>query len=123
VTSDPLDLRIALARTLLRPAESAAAYQIDVSTNRVIAMRQISDPESIPSRVKGLSDHGMFIPCDISPAGITEIENAIDLSRGFRTGKIARDKTAHIFCQRYTKFARSLARTSLYLAFERNLRS
>jgi hypothetical protein len=74
-------------------------------------------------RAKGLSDHGIFISCDICPAGITEIENAIDLDCGFRTSKIARHKTAHIFSQRYTEFARSLARTLLYLAFECNLRS
>jgi hypothetical protein len=50
-----------------------------------------------PSRVKRLSDHGVFIRCDICPAGIAEIENAIDLDRGFRTSKIACHKTANVF--------------------------
>jgi hypothetical protein len=75
------------------------------------------------SRVKGLGDHGIFIPCDICPAGTTEIEDPIDLDCGLRTSKIACHKTAHIFRQGYTEFARSLASTSLYFAFERNLRS
>jgi hypothetical protein len=70
-------------------------------TNPVTALlRQAQQPsQSWPfaSRVKGLSDHGIFIPCDICPAGITEIETAIDLDRGFRTSKIACHKTAHIF--------------------------
>jgi hypothetical protein len=74
-------------------------------------------------RVKGLGNHGIFVPRYIGAAGTPKIENAVELNRGFRASEIARHKTADVFRQRHTKFARSLTRAPLHFVFECNLRS
>jgi hypothetical protein len=92
-----------LVRSTIEKSWSRQELPISQATSRS-AKPTAATLSLFPSRVKGLSDHGVFIPCDTCPAGITEIENTIDLVRGFRTSKITCHKAAHIFRQRYTEF-------------------
>jgi hypothetical protein len=55
--------------------------------------------------------------CDIRPAGIAEIENAINRDGGFRTSQITGHTAPDVFGERYTEFSRSLARTPLHFGF------
>jgi hypothetical protein len=113
-----------LARALLRSDESAAAYQIDVSTNRVMDRAGVEG--KLPTlrlsalRLKGLGDHGILVHCDIRPAGTAEIENAIHRDGGFRTSQITCHQAPDVF---RTEFARSMARAPLHFVFKRDLGS
>jgi hypothetical protein len=86
-----------LARALLRSDESAAAYQIDVSTNKVTVWEKSATLSLSASRLKGLSDHGILVACDIRTAGTAEIENTINRDGGFRTSKITSDQAPNVF--------------------------
>ncbi len=71
--------------------------------------------------MKRIGDHRAFVPRDVRPSGIAEIENASRIGCGLRAGEVACYKTSEVFRQRDAEITRAPTSPSLYLGFERNL--
>jgi len=112
---------MAFARVLLASEESATAYQIEVSTNRLILQGGSSAPEFLMGGTKSFGDHPVFFGGDIRATRTAKIEDAIRVDVLLRTGEIASDQATNVFSQRYAEVTCALACASLYLSFQGDL--
>src|SRR6202030_690695 len=98
----------------------AAAYQIDVSTNRLMPLSCRTTELPVCS-VDCLSDHLVLVICDVGIAGVPEVENRGNIDRGLGRPKIARHNLPDIFRHGDAKFTGPAACALLRFAIERNL--
>jgi hypothetical protein len=71
--------------------------------------------------LKSVGDHSVFVVRDIGVAGTAEVEYASRVHRRPGITEIASHEAAQVFGERHAEIASSLASTSLYLRFQRNL--
>jgi hypothetical protein len=110
---------MAFARELLRSDRSAAAYQIEVSTNRLM----LPAAWFSIARVKGLEKHDILVVGDVGAAGSSEIEDRGRIRYRLRPIQVARDQAPQILSHRHTQIAGAAPHSVLHFGVKRNLGS
>src|SRR5215467_623107 len=110
--------RISLAREFVASEKATAAYQTEVSTNKLMYSAPLT---SFEVRLNRFADHLVFVQGDIGGAAAPEVEDTAHIRFGPRTSEIFPDQPAEVFRKRHSHLAGALAGTLVGLGFKRDL--